>query len=108
MYKSFSLSILFHTFIIIFTLFTMPFVVKKPIDVPPIIEIDLIQISDKTQLPFAPKAKEIIDKIKEKEKERLVTKQAPPKIVPKEKLDAVPLPDNIKKKNRRKTKEAKP
>ena len=69
---------------------TMPFVVKKPIDVPPIIAIDLIQISDKTQLPFAPKAKEIIEKIKEKEKERLVTKQAPPKIIPKEKLDAVP------------------
>ena len=64
---------------------------------PPIIAIDLIQISDKTQLPFAPKAKEIIEKIKEKEKERLVTKQAPPKIIPKEKLDAVPLPDNIKK-----------
>ena len=108
MYKSFSLSILFHTFILIFTMFTMPFVVKKPIDVPPIIEIDLIQISDKTQLPFAPKAKEIIDKIKEKEKERLVTKQAPPKIVPKEKLDAVPLPHNIKKKIEEKQKKQNP
>ena len=108
MYKSFSLSLLFHFFIILFTMITMPFVVKKPIDVPPIIAIDLIQISDKTQLPFAPKAKEIIEKIKEKEKERLVTKQAPPKIIPKEKLDAVPLPDNIKKKVEEKKKKQNP
>ena len=108
MYKSFSLSLLFHFFIIIFTMITMPFVVKKPIDVPPIIAIDLIQISDKTQLPFAPKAKEIIEKIKEKEKERLVTKQAPPKIIPKEKLDAVPLPDNIKKQIEEKKKKQNP
>ena len=75
---------------------------------PPIIAIDLIQISDKTQLPFAPKAKEIIEKIKEKEKERLVTKQAPPKIIPKEKLDAVPLPDNIKKQVEEKKKKQNP
>ena len=108
MYKSFSLSLLFHFFIILFTMITMPFVVKKPIDVPPIIAIDLIQISDKTQLPFAPKAKEIIEKIKEKEKERLVTKQAPPKIIPKEKLDAVPLPDNIKKQVEEKKKKQNP
>ena len=108
MYKSFSLSLLFHFFIILFTMITMPFVVKKPIDVPPIIAIDLIQISDKTQLPFAPKAKEIIEKIKEKEKERLVTKQAPPKIIPKEKLDAGPLPDNIKKQVEEKKKKKNP
>ena len=108
MYKSFSLSLLFHFFIILFTMITIPFVVKKPIDVPPIIAIDLIQISDKTQLPFAPKAKEIIEKIKEKEKERLVTKQAPPKIIPKEKLDAVPLPDNIKKQVEEKKKKQNP
>ena len=68
----------------------------------------MIQISDKTQLPFAPKAKEIIEKIKEKEKERLVTKQAPPKIIPKEKLDAVPLPDNIKKQVEEKKKKQNP
>jgi aconitase A len=51
---------------------------KQPIDVPPMISVDLIQISEKTALPFAPKAKEIIEKIKE-EKERVVKKQAPPK-----------------------------
>ena len=102
MYRSLSLSILFHAGIFALTFFTLPFIVKKPIDVPPIISIDLIQISDKTALPFAPKAREIIEKIKE-EKERVVTKQAPPKIVKKEKQDAVPMPDQIKKKKPKET-----
>ena len=78
MYKSLSLSIIFHLLIIGFTILTLPFAMKQPIDVPPMISIDLIQISEKTALPFAPKAKEIIEKIKE-EKERIVKKQAPPK-----------------------------
>ena len=82
MFRSLSLSILFHLSIFAITFFTLPFVVKKPIDVPPIISVDLIQISEKTALPFAPKAREIIEKIKE-EKQRVVTKQAPPKIVKK-------------------------
>jgi len=104
MFRSLSLSIIFHVGIFAITFFTLPFIVKKPIDVPPIISIDLIQISEKTALPFAPKAKEIIDKIKEeKEKERVVTKQAPPKIVKKEKQDAVPMPDQIKKKKPKQT-----
>ena len=69
---------------------SLPFLLKKPIDLPPIISIELIQITDKTNIPFAPKAKKIIEKIKKKEK--LVSEQAPPKIVKKEKPDAVPLP----------------
>ena len=71
---------------------SLPFLAKKPIDLPPIISIELIQITDKTNIPFAPKAKKIIEKVKEKEK--LVSEQAPPKIVKKEKPDSVPLPDN--------------
>ena len=78
------------------TAISLPFLAKKPIDLPPIVSIELIQITDKTNIPFAPKAKKIIEKIKEKEK--LVSEQAPPKIVKKEKPDAVPLPDeNIEK-----------
>ena len=53
---------------------------------------ELIQITEKTNIPFAPKAKKIIEKVKKKE-EKLVSEQAPPKIVKKEKPDAVPLPD---------------
>jgi len=70
---------------------SLPFLAKKPIDLPPIVSIELIQITDITNIPFAPKAKKIIEKVKEKEK--LVSEQAPPKVVKKEKPDAVPLPD---------------
>jgi len=77
---------------IIITAMSLPFLSKKPLDLPPIISVELIQITDQTSIPFAPKAKKIIEKIKEKEK-KLVSEQAPPKIVKKQKPDAVPLPD---------------
>ena len=47
---------------------SLPFLVKKPIDLPPIVSVELIQITEKTNIPFAPKAKKIIEKIKKKEK----------------------------------------
>ena len=71
---------------------SLPLLVKKPIDLPPIISVELIQITDLTSIPFAPKAKKIIEKIKKKQ-EKLVSEQAPPKKVKKEKPDAVPLPE---------------
>jgi hypothetical protein len=71
---------------------SLPFLVKKPIDLPPIISVELIQITDQTNIPFAPKAKKIIEKVKKKQ-EKLVSEQAPPKKVKKEKPDAVPLPE---------------
>ena len=75
---------------------SLPFLAKKPIDLPPIVSVELIQITEKTNIPFAPKAKKIIEKVKEKEK--LVSEQAPPKKVKKIKPDAVPLPeDKVKK-----------
>tara|TARA_B100000787_G_scaffold115092_1_gene85842 strand:- start:145 stop:903 length:759 start_codon:yes stop_codon:yes gene_type:complete len=79
------------------TAMSLPFFSKKPLDLPPIVSVELIQITEKTSIPFAPKAKKIIEKIKEKEK-KLVAEQAPPKKVKKKKPDAVPMPeDNIKK-----------
>ena len=71
---------------------SLPFLAKKPIDLPPIVSVELIQITEKTNIPFAPKAKKIIEKVKEKEK-KLVSEQAPPKKVKKKKPDAIPLPD---------------
>ena len=71
---------------------SLPFLVKKPIELPPIISVELIQITDQTNIPFAPKAKKIIEKVKKKQ-EKLVSEQAPPKKVKKEKPDAVPLPE---------------
>ena len=99
MYKSLIISSGFHIFIILFALFSLPFVAKKPLDIPPIISVELIQITEKTNIPFAPKAKKIIEKVKEEEK--LVSEQAPPKKTKKPKPEAIPLPDkevvNLKK-----------
>ena len=81
-----------HSMLVIITAMSLPFLAKKPINLPPIVSVELIQITDKTNIPFAPKAKKMIEKVKEKEK-KLVSEQAPPKIVKKEKPDAVPLPD---------------
>jgi len=82
----------FHTLLVIITAMSLPFLSKKLIDLPPIISVELIQISDKTKIPFATKAKKIIEKVKKKEK-KLVSGQAPPKKVKKQKPDAIPLPD---------------
>ena len=42
---------------IFITAMSLPFLAKKPIDLPPIVSVELIQISEKTNIPFAPKAK---------------------------------------------------
>ena len=73
---------------------SLPFLTKKPIDLPPIVSIELIQITDKTNIPFAPKAKKIIEEVKKKE-EKLVSEQAPPKKIKKIKPDSVPMPDDL-------------
>jgi hypothetical protein len=81
-----------HALLVVITAMSLPFLAKKPIDLPPIISVELIQITEKTNIPFAPKAKKIIEKAKEKEK-KLVSEQAPPKKIKKQKPDAIPLPD---------------
>ena len=74
---------------------------RTPIDLPPIISVELIQISDKTNIPFAPKAREILEKIKKKEEERVVSEQAPPAEKKKEKPDRVPLPEDLVKEKKK-------
>ena len=97
MNRSLLISSVFHLILIIITAMSLPFLAKKPIDLPPIVSVELIQITDKTNIPFAPKAKKIIEEVKEKEK-KLVSDQAPPKKVKKKKPDSVPMPeDDIKK-----------
>ena len=92
MNRNIVISFALHISLVIITAMSLPFLSKKPIDLPPIVSVELIQITDKTNIPFAPKAKKIIEKIKEKEK-KLVSEQAPPKKIKKEKPDSVPLPD---------------
>ncbi len=97
MSRSILISSVLHLILIIITAMSLPFLAKKPIDLPPIVSVELIQITDKTNIPFAPKAKKTIEKIKEKEK-KLVSEQAPPKKVKKIKPDSIPMPDdNVKK-----------
>ena len=122
MNRSIIISSVLHTILILITAMSLPFLTKKTLDIPPIVSVELIQIAEKTNIPFAPKAKKIIEKVKEKEK-KLVSEQAPPKKVKKtktktvvsldqnnEKLenqtpDAIPLPEKTVKKI--KTKEEK-
>jgi hypothetical protein len=75
----------------------LPFMIRQPVDLPPIISVELIQISDKTNIPFAPKARKVIEKVKEEEK-RVVSEQAPPAAKAKEKPDRIPLPQDQKEK----------
>ena len=122
MNRSIIISSVLHIVLIFITAMSLPFLTKKPFDIPPIVSVELIQIAEKTNIPFAPKAKKIIEKVKEKEK-KLVSEQAPPKKVKKsktktvvsldqnnEKIDnqtpeAIPLPEKTVKKI--KTKEEK-
>ena len=114
MNRSIILSSVLHLLLILVTAMSLPFLAKEPLDIPPIVSVELIQIAEKTNIPFAPKAKKIIEKVKEKEK-KLVSEQAPPKKVKKTKTktvvsvdqnenvdkktpEAVPLPEKTVKK----------
>ena len=97
MTKSIFLSVIFHSMMIILTALSLPFMMRAPIDLPPILSVELIQITDKTSLPFAAKAAKTLEKIKKKEEERVVSQQAPPTEKKKEKPDRIPLPEDLDK-----------
>lgn len=102
MNRSLIISSVLHGALIFITAMSLPFLAKKPIDIPPLVSVELIQIAEKTNIPFAPKAKKIIEKkkkkkLKEKEK-KLVSEQAPPKKVKKSKAKTVVSLDNQKEK----------
>jgi hypothetical protein len=97
MNKSIFLSLVFHSVMIILTALSLPFMMRAPIDLPPILTVDLIQITDKTNIPFAAKAAKTLEKIKKKEEERVVSEQAPPTEKKKEKPDRIPMPEDLNK-----------
>ena len=93
---------MFHSIMIVLTAISLPFMMRSPIDLPPILSIDLIQITDKTSIPFAAKAAKTLEKIKKKEEEkRVVSQQAPPAEKKKEKPDRIPLPEDLSKEERK-------
>ena len=96
MVRSLIYSFTFHTILVLLTILSLPFMLREPIDLPPIVSVELIQISDKTSIPYAPKARKIIEENKKKEEERLVSEQAPPAAKAKEKPDRIPLPNEKK------------
>ena len=100
MNRSIFLSVIFHTAMIVITTLSLPFMMRTPVDLPPILSVDLIQITDKTSIPFAAKASEILEKIKKEEK-RLVSEQAPPSEKKKEKPERIPLPDDLDKEKKK-------
>ncbi|MDA9676773.1 cell envelope biogenesis protein TolA [bacterium] len=97
MNKSIFLSLVFHAVMIILTAISLPFMMRSPIDLPPILSVDLIQITDNTSIPYAAKASKILEKIKKEEKNRLVSQQAPPSEKKKEKPDRIPMPEDLNK-----------
>jgi len=98
MTRSILLSIIFHSVMIVLTALSLPFMMRAPIDLPPILSVELIQITDKTSIPFAAKAAKTLEKIKKnKEKKRIVSEQAPPSEKKKEKPDRIPLPEDLNK-----------
>ena len=107
MNRSILISSVLHSILIMITAISLPFLAKKPINLPPIVSVELIQITDKTNIPFAPKAKKTIEKIKEKEK-KLVSEQAPPKKIKKNKTKTVVSLDQINEKIENQTPEAIP
>ena len=107
MNRSIIISSALHAALIFITAMSLPFLAKKPLNIPPIVSVELIQIAEKTNIPFAPKAKKIIEKVKEKEK-KLVSEQAPPKKVKKNKTKTVVSLDQNNEKIEKQTPEAVP
>ena len=97
MTRSIFLSLVFHSVMIVITAISLPFMLRTPIDLPPILSVELIQITDKTSIPFAAKAAKTLEKLKKKMEERVVSEQAPPAEMKKEKPDRIPLPEDLTK-----------
>ena len=96
MYRSIFISSGFHLGIIMLSFFAFPFIAKKPIEVPPLVSVELIEIGKITNIPYAPKAKKIIEKAKKKN-EKLLSEQAPPKKIKEKKNKMVNLDEDNKK-----------
>ena len=97
MTRNIFLSLIFHSIMIVLTALSLPFMMRAPVDLPTILSVELIQITDKTSIPFAAKAAKILEEIKKKEEERVVSQQAPPSEKKKEKPDRIPLPEDLDK-----------
>ena len=101
MTRSIFLSLIFHSVMIVLTALSLPFMMRTPVDLPPILSVELIQITDKTSIPFAAKAAKTLEELKKKEEKRVVSEQAPPSEKKKEKPDRIPLPEDLTKEKKK-------
>jgi len=101
MTRSIFLSLVFHSAMIVLTAISLPFMLRTPLDLPPILSVELIQITDNTSIPFAAKAAKTLEEIKKKKEERIVSEQAPPAEKKKEKPDRIPLPEDLNKEKKK-------
>ena len=94
MYRALFISTGFHFAIVMAGIIVLPFIAKQPLDIPPLVSVELIQIAEKTNIPYAPKASKIIEKAKE-ENQKLLSEQAPPKKVNKDEKKEIKTDKNI-------------
>jgi len=78
MNRSIILSVIFHSAMIVLTALSLPFMMRAPIDLPPILSVELIQITDKTSIPYAAEAAKTLEKIKEEKEKRNCQKKTKP------------------------------
>ena len=75
-------SIILHIFIFLLTIVSLPLFNTPKLDIPPIIQVELIEISEKTNVPEISKKQEAVKpKKKEKKEEKKINQ---PKVKPKE------------------------
>ena len=70
MTRSVFLSLIFHSVMIVLTALSLPFMMRSPVDLPPILSVELIQITDKTSIPFAAKAAKTLEELKKKRRRK--------------------------------------
>ena len=75
MTRSIFLSLVFHSVMIVLTAISLPFMLRAPVDLPLILSVELIQITEETSIPFAAKAAKTLEEIKKKKEERVVSEK---------------------------------
>ena len=60
--SSIAISSALHISLVVLTALSLPFLSKKPIDIPPIVSVELIQITEETNIPLRLKQKKLLKK----------------------------------------------
>ena len=99
MTKSLIYSLIFHSVIILLTILSLPFMIRQPVDLPPIVSVELIQISDKTIFHLLQKLEKLSKKPKKKRKELYQSKHL---LQQKQKKSPIGYPCQMRKKKKNK------